>query len=613
MADWGFWVVAVAASVVAALVIARPLLRRGEVAAPRAAHDAQVFRDQLRQLDAEIARGVVAPEEAAGTRLELSRRLLAADEEARRESGAGAAPAHLSRGLAALLVLAAPAGALWLYSDLGMPGAEDQPFASRGEAGRPSQEEAERMMAGRQPAPPPSEDVAEFERLVEQLEARLAEAPDDPQGLFLYARSLMNLGRFAEAWPVFGRLIALRGREADADLYAGYAEGMILAAGGYISPEAEEALLDVLKRSPTNPSARYYLGRLHAQDGNTALAAEVWAALLAESPPDAPWVAPIRAEMARLGVARDGSDVAVGPDGLPGPTREDMEAAGALPEEDRQAMVADMVSRLAERLDAQGGTVAEWQRLIRSYSVMGRPREAREAMERAREAFAGDPAALAALESDAAPAPAPAPGLALPPASALPGPDENDVAAAQEMPAEDRSAMIEGMVARLRERLEAEGGSPEEWLRLITSLAVLNRPDEARAVYEAARADHAEDPSALALLESAVEGRPRAAPAPAAPARGPSAEDMAAAADMAPEDRQEMIRGMVSQLHQRLRAEGRAGDVNEWGRLMRSYNVLGDAEAVRAVYDEAAALYADDSIGQAYLKEAALLNGVEFD
>ncbi|MFN3261862.1 MAG: c-type cytochrome biogenesis protein CcmI [Pikeienuella sp.] len=610
MADWGFWVVAVAASLAAALVIARPLLRRGEVAAPRAAHDAQVFRDQLRQLDAEVARGVVAPEEAAGTRLELSRRLLAADDEARREAGAGAAPAIASRGLAALLVLAAPAGALWLYSDLGMPGAEDQPFASRGEAARPSQEEAEQMMAGRLPGPPPSEDVAEFERLVEQLEARLAEAPDDPQGLFLYARSLMNLGRFAEAWPVFGRLIALRAREADADLYAGYAEGMILAAGGYISPEAEAALLEVLKRAPTNPSARYYLGRLHAQDGNTALAAEVWAALLAESPPDAPWVAPIRAEMARLGVGRDGSDVAVGPDGLPGPTREDMEAAGALPEEDRQAMVADMVTRLAERLDAQGGTVAEWQRLIRSYSVLGRPREARAAMERAREAFAGDPAALAALESDP---PAPArPRLALP-RSALPGPDAGDVAAAEEMPAEDRSAMIEGMVARLRERLESEGGSPEEWLRLITSLAVLNRPDEARAVYEAARADHAEDPSALAVLEAAVEGRPRAAPAPAAPARGPSAEDMAAAADMAPEDRREMISGMVAQLHERLRAEGRAGDVNEWGRLMRSYRVLEDREAVRGVYVEAAALYADDSIAQAYLKEAALLNGVEFE
>lgn len=609
MADWGFWIVALAASLVAALVLVRPLLRRGEAAPPRAALDAQVFRDQLKSLDGDIARGVVAPEEAEGTRLELSRRLLAADAEARRTSGAGAAPAALSRGLAALLVVAAPAGALWLYGDLGMPGAEDQPLASRGDAARPSQEEAERMMAGRQPAPPPSEDVAEFERLVTQLEARLAEAPEDPQGLFLYARSLMNLGRFAEAWPVFGKVIDLRGRAADADLYAGYAEGMILGAGGYISPEAEAALLQVLKREPTNASARYYLGRLHAQDGNPALAGQVWSELLAESPPDAPWVAPIRAEMARLGVGAGGSDVPVGPDGLPGPTREDMEAAGALPEPDRQAMVADMVNRLAERLDSEGGTVAEWQRLIRSYSVLGQPREARAAMERARAAFAGDPAALAALESEAAPAPA-APGLSLPPASSLPGPDSDDVAAAAEMPAEDRAAMIEGMVARLGERLMAEGGAPEDWLRLISSYAVLNRPDQAREAYEAARADHADDPSALAVLESAVEGRPRE---PVASPAGPTAADMAAAAEMAPEDRQEMIRGMVSQLHDRLREEGRAGDVNEWGRLMRSYNVLGDGEAVRGAYEEAAALYADDSIGQAYLKEAALLNGVDLD
>src|SRR5690606_10361677 len=151
----------------------------------------------------------------------------------------------------------APLAAAALYMNLGAPGAADMPFVDRADALRPGQEEAERMMAGRSAAPAAGADAAEFERLIEQLEERLAEAPDDERGVFLYARALMNLSRFDEAWRQYEKLIRLRGAGADASAYAGAAEGMILAAGGYVSPEAEAALLQVLKQEPTNPAARY--------------------------------------------------------------------------------------------------------------------------------------------------------------------------------------------------------------------------------------------------------------------------------------------------------------------------------------------------------------------
>lgn len=597
-----FWIIAIVAAVIATLVIARPLLRGEDRAAPRAAHDAQVFRDQLQELERDVARGVVSPEDAETTKLEISRRLLAADAESRSGVGAGSAPKSASFGLAALLMIAAPLGAAWLYTNHGAPGAEDQPFASRGDTIRPGQEEAEQMMAGRALPPSTGADAEEFEQLVVQLEARLAEAPDDEQGLFLYARSLMNLGRFDEAWPQFARLIELRDGKTDADIYAGLAEGMILAAGGYISPEAEAGLLQVLKRDPTNPSARYYLGRLHTQQGEPELAEAIWLALIEESDPNAPWVAPIRQEMAQLGLGPRGAD------GLSGPTREEMDAASNLPPAERQAMVADMVARSAERLFSEGGTVPEWQRLIRSYSFLGQPRKAQEAMAAAREAFAGNPAALAAL-MDGDP-------LTAPPAQntpAAPGPDADDIAAAAEMDAGERTAMIQSMVGRLEERLQTEGGAPEDWLRLISSYSVLGQTEKASAAYAKARADFADDPAALSMLESAVEGAPRAIANAEPSSPGPTQEDIANAAEMPAEDRQEMIRGMVDQLHARLREEGRVADVNDWGQLMRSYRVIGQNDAVEAAYQEAIQIYNDDAIGLAYLKEAALLNGVEFN
>ena len=585
-----FWIIALGAAILTTVFVVLPLMRRREQAAPRAAHDVQVFRDQLTELDRDVARGAVSPEDADATKLEIQRRLLAADAEMRATGGAQSAPAGLSRAMAALVLIAVPAATAALYLDLGFPGAKDTPFAARADDARPSQEEAEKLMAGRELAPPAGDDVAEFEQLVKQLEARIADQPDDAQGVFLYARSLMNLGRFAEAWVQFARLIELG--EASAEIYAGLSEGQILAAGGYISPEAEANLLQILKYQPTNPSGRYYLGRLHIQAGNPEIAREIWDELLRESPPDAPWVAPIQREMAALGGSRMP---------LPGPTQEEMQAAANIPPAERQSMVQGMVASLATRLAEEGGSIEEWQQLIRSYSVLGDQQAAAAALDAARQAFAGNPAALARLESGQAPQL---------PGAALPGPDADDVAAAQDMAPADRAAMIQGMVARLAERLRDEGGTVEEWLRLISSYGVMGRSEEAAAAYAAARRDFEGDEEALAVLEAAFEGAPRAQ-TNARP--GPTQEDIAAAAEMEAEDRNAMIQGMVARLHARLTEEGRVADVNDWGQLMRSYKVLGDADAIRAAYEEAIQIYDDDAISLAYLKEAALLNGVTFD
>ena len=59
-----FWIIAVTVVAVAAIVIVLPLIRREEDAAPRAAHDVQVVRDQLRAVDRDVERGVIAETEA---------------------------------------------------------------------------------------------------------------------------------------------------------------------------------------------------------------------------------------------------------------------------------------------------------------------------------------------------------------------------------------------------------------------------------------------------------------------------------------------------------------------------------------------------------------------
>ncbi|NBZ87602.1 c-type cytochrome biogenesis protein CcmI [Stagnihabitans tardus] len=85
------------------------------------------------------------------------------------------------------------------------------------------------------------------------------------------------------------------------------------------------------------------------------------------------------------------------------------------------------------------------------------------------------------------------------------GPSAEDMAAAAEMSPEDRQAMIETMVAGLEERLMAEGGPVEDWVKLINALMVLQAPDRAKAAYAKARADLAADPGAMAALKAAAD------------------------------------------------------------------------------------------------------------
>ncbi len=84
---------------------------------------------------------------------------------------------------------------------------------------------------------------------------------------------------------------------------------------------------------------------------------------------------------------------------MPGPSRADVDAAAGMSGQDRQAMIEGMVAQLAARLDASGGDVEEWLRLIRAYQVLGRTDDAKAAAERALDAFSGDPEAQARIRS----------------------------------------------------------------------------------------------------------------------------------------------------------------------------------------------------------------------
>lgn len=88
---------------------------------------------------------------------------------------------------------------------------------------------------------------------------------------------------------------------------------------------------------------------------------------------------------------------------------------------------------------------------------------------------------------------------------ALRGPSAEDVAAAADMTPQERQQLIGNMVEGLAARLANEGGSPEEWARLITALGTLGQNDRARAILGEARRVFASSSEAMAVIEPAAQ------------------------------------------------------------------------------------------------------------
>ncbi len=398
LGDWMFWVAAAGMALVVTATLWRAAWRAKGDLQDAAAYDLTVYRDQLAEVERDIARGVLPVDEGARLRTEVSRRVLDADRAIRSTATPGVARA----GWVVPLVLALTvAGVLALYDRLGAPGYPDLPLAERLAMSetlrqtRPGQSEAEAGVTET-----PQTDIApDFADLMDKLRAAVAARPDDQEGLALLARNEAALGHIRAAIDAQTALIAAKGTAVVAQDHAALAELMVVATGGYVSPEAEAELVRALTLDPTNQTARYYSGLMFGQVGRFDRTFGLWRALLAEGPADAPWIAPIRDQMAEV-AARAGVNYTL-PDAARGPSQGDVAAAADMTPEERQAMIAGMVDQLGARLASDGGPAEDWARLITSLSVLDRKDEAREIYAEAQARFAGRTVELSALREAA--------------------------------------------------------------------------------------------------------------------------------------------------------------------------------------------------------------------
>lgn len=403
-----FWIAAAVLTLVIAAWLTWSILRKRKAQTPVAEFDLQVYRDQLKEVEKDRARGVISEEDAQRTKVEVSRRILEADKALAAGDSLHRAPRGATIGAAVLTVALLGGGGVALYDSIGAPGYPDLPLKSRMQAAeearktRPSQAEIEAQVKPDPSIPAPD---PENEELVDKLRQVTQERPDDLQGFSFLARSEAAIGNFKAGYVAQQRAIELKGEQTTSGDYAMLADLMILAAGGYVSPEAEAAISQSLARDRNNGTALYYAGLMYAQTGRPDVAFAYWRPLLEASPADAPWVAPIRAQIEeaayyagieyRLPAAASAAPM------MPGPSAEDMDAAADMTPEERMEMIRGMVDRLGERLATEGGSADEWARLVNALAMLNETEQAAAIWAEAQQVFAGKPEMLATVEAAA--------------------------------------------------------------------------------------------------------------------------------------------------------------------------------------------------------------------
>jgi cytochrome c-type biogenesis protein CcmH len=346
------WFVFALMTAAAIFAVLWPLGRVGRVASQGS--EAAVYRDQLAEIDRDVAANLIGTSEAEAARVEISRRLLAAADS---ELGAPVVSnTRLRRSAAVLALVGLPIMAIALYLPLGSPRLGDFPLAER-----------TRVPDATQP----------LDNLVAQVEAHLEKNPTDGRGWNVLAPVLARLGRYDDAVRAYRNSITYNGDSAErrADL----GEALAAAAGGVVTAEAKAEFERALALNADEAKASYFLGLAAEQDGRINEAVSIWRAMLAKAPADASWRPLVQAALARAG----GSAAPVLPDDA-------VAAAKDMNEADRGAMIRGMVERLASRLKQNGDDVEGWLRLVRAYMVMGDRDKALHALTDARQAVAND-------------------------------------------------------------------------------------------------------------------------------------------------------------------------------------------------------------------------------
>ncbi|HUI99407.1 MAG TPA: c-type cytochrome biogenesis protein CcmI [Usitatibacter sp.] len=270
-----FWLLAALMVLLALAFILVPLLRsRADLGPSVVEANLDVLRSQRREIDADVATGVLPADARDEALAELVDR-------ARGDLSAPASPAATAPRrpwiVAAIAAVALPLIAFGMYRIVGAPFAADE------------------SLVAHEGAPMSDEQVA---LMVDRLAKKVRDRPDDVEGWALLARSYAALGRFPDAVRAYEHLAKLV--PADASVLADWADALGMAQGRSLAGRPMEIVKRALDIDPNQPKALALAGTAALDAGEFEKALGYWKVLRTQLPPDSPDLKQVDAVIAEV-------------------------------------------------------------------------------------------------------------------------------------------------------------------------------------------------------------------------------------------------------------------------------------------------------------------------
>ena len=357
------WALLIAMTVMAALFTLWPLILRKNIQ-ENSNSEIEFYMTQLSDIERDIERGQLPLAEAEAARAEMGRKLIGLQKEKTFFTPFHDNATHRWLALVFGLLLLPLLSAL-LYSIYGHPALKDMPLASRDDV---------------------ENEVDPVSAAIAKIEADIVAAPDNLKAWSTLAPVYLRLGRYSDAAIAYRKILQISGEDPAIRAHLGEAE--VAAANGIVTDEAKNDFTKALAADPNLAMAQYYLGLGIEQAGDTAKAIEIYEALLDKVADRPNWVKVIKTKLAVLkGEVQ------------PAPKSDTAGSSAAPSGQVDNEMIQGMVSRLAARLEQEGGSAEDWVRLIRSYAVLGKTDKAEQALGNARRIFSTDTSATAQLQA----------------------------------------------------------------------------------------------------------------------------------------------------------------------------------------------------------------------
>ena len=371
---WTFIVIAGSLIVTLIVVTILPLLKIQKKKKSDNDLELDFLKNQLNQIEKDINAGSLEKSDGEYNRAKISRSILTILDPNKNALNHTSAPKNMTFALMIVIIFVLSFGTYITYSHLGNLDFQKElflkttPMSYDLKSSFLSQEDVESFIKKKLKTAESNSKPTKNQPLIDlitKLKAVLEDRPNDLTGYKLLVKHSLEINDYITARKAQKTIIEILNTKVTSFEFSSYAEFCILAARNYVSPQAEAAIKMALKLNSKNNQAKFYSTLLLFQKDQPHKVEPIWIELIRTEPPESKWVKLILRQI--LKIMSDGS-----------------KTFSTITKSDKSLLILQALSEIEAQLELQGGSIEDWNDLIKVYKNLNLIKQMNGAINRAK-------------------------------------------------------------------------------------------------------------------------------------------------------------------------------------------------------------------------------------